>query len=218
MSFEPPRTDPAPESELPIGSEPAKRFVTESALLEDAFRLAVQIANSGLRPTMIVGLWRGGSTVGIYVQECLQRLGIETDHIALRTSYRGLSSYREMVDHADSEIRVHGTQYLLETLNREDSLLIVDDVFGSGSTMHAVIRRLTSRLKRNSPHEIRSAVVWYKPAENRTGRPPDFHVNETDEWLVMPYELVGLAEHEIRANKPWLGPILDSLDLPEGES
>ena len=34
----------------------------------------------------IVGLWRGGSPVGIGVQDCLEYLGVETDHIAIRTS------------------------------------------------------------------------------------------------------------------------------------
>ena len=109
-----------------------KHYVQEPALLQDAYRLGVQIANSDFRPTFIVGLWRGGSVVGIAVQECLQYLGIESDHIALRTSYRGIAGYNQMVNNPDEEIRIHGTQYLLETIQHEDSLLIVDDVFSSG--------------------------------------------------------------------------------------
>ena len=62
-----------------------KRFIGEQELLEDSYRLAVQIHHSGFRPDFIVGVWRGGSTVGIYVQECLQYLDVETDHIAIRT-------------------------------------------------------------------------------------------------------------------------------------
>ena len=46
-----------------------KRYITESELLSDAYQLGLQIANSGFRPTFIVGLWRGGSVVGIAVQE-----------------------------------------------------------------------------------------------------------------------------------------------------
>jgi len=191
-----------------------KRYVGETALLQDAYRLGVQVAESGFRPTFIVGLWRGGSTVGIAVQECLQHLGIRTDHISVRTSYRGLQTYGRMVANPEAEIRVHGTQYLLDTLNAEDGLLIVDDVFASGLTMAAVLDRLGSRLKRNTPHEIRIAVPWYKPAHNRTDRTPDYHVNTTDEWLVMPYELSGLTREEIATNKPWVMPILDTLDEP----
>jgi len=189
-----------------------KRFITEQALLEDAYRLGVQIFNSGFRPTFIVGLWRGGSSVGIAVQECLQYLGVETDHIAIRTSYRGMNSYQQMVNNPKQEIRVHGTQYLLETLNEEDSLLIVDDVFSSGLTARAVVDRLSSRLKRNTPQQIKVASAWFKPASNRSGKKPDFYLHETDEWLVMPYEVAGLSDQEINDHKAYLRPILDTLD------
>ena len=66
-----------------------KIFLDEDTLIEESFQLATQIMASDFKPTFIVGLWRGGSSVGIYVQECLQTLGVQTDHIALRTSYRG---------------------------------------------------------------------------------------------------------------------------------
>lgn len=192
-----------------------KHYVNETDLLHDAYRLGAQIAESGFRPTFIVGLWRGGSVVGIAVQECLQYIGVPTDHIAIRTSYRGLASYQQMIDNPDAEIRVHGTQYLLDTLNHDDSLLIVDDVFSTGLTTSAVIRRLSARLKNNMPADVRVAVPWYKPAHNRTTLKPDFYVNTTDDWLVMPYELSGLTHQEISEHKPWLLPILKSMD--EGE-
>ena len=92
-----------------------KRYLEEQQIIEDSFRLGVQIFESGFRPTFIVGLWRGGSAVGIYVQECLQTLGVQTDHIALRTSYPGLPDYQNMVE-TPERIRVHGTQYLIENL------------------------------------------------------------------------------------------------------
>lgn len=189
-----------------------KHYVTESDLLHDAYRLGVMVAQSGFRPTFIVGLWRGGSVVGISVQECLQYLDIPTDHISIRTSYRGLSTYQQMVDNPQTEIRIHGTQYLLETLNREDGLLIVDDVFSSGLTTSAVLARLQHRLKNNMPEQVRIAAPWYKPKLNRTDIKPDFYLHTTEQWLVMPYELSGLTREEIAANKPWMLPILDSLD------
>lgn len=189
-----------------------KHYVTEAELLQDAYRLGVNVAQSGFRPTFIVGLWRGGSVVGIAVQECLQYLGIPTDHIAIRTSYRGLASYQQMVDNPETEIRIHGTQYLLETLNHDDGLLIVDDVFSSGLTTSAVVNRLTARLKNNTPSDIRIAVPWYKSTRNRTTLKPDYYLHNTDDWLVMPYELSGLTHDEISENKPWLLPILNNLD------
>ena len=188
-----------------------KLFVTEEELLLDACHLGVRVFNSGFRPSFIVGLWRGGSSVGIAVQECLQHLGVETDHISLRTSYRGMQRYQRMVDEASTEIRVHGTQYLLETMNAEDGLLIVDDVYSTGLNVNAVIDRLATRMRRNLPHDIRIATPWYKPVRNRTGRVPDYYLHETDKWLVLPYELNGLSLDEILTHKPFLAPLMDRL-------
>ena len=184
-----------------------KQFIEEQALLEDAFRLAVNIFDSGFRPDFIVGIWRGGSTVGIYVQECLQYLGVKTDHIAIRTSYRGQPSYGEMIENPES-IRVHGLQYLFENLNREDKLLIVDDVLSSGYNVEAVINRLTRKCKRNMPEEVRVAVPYFKPGKNLSGREPDYFLHTTEDWLVLPYELQGLSTEEIAEYKPDLAPLI----------
>jgi hypoxanthine phosphoribosyltransferase len=187
-----------------------KRYIQEQELLEDSFRLAVKIYESGYRPNFIVGVWRGGSTVGIYVQECLQYLGIETDHIAIRTSYRGMNDYLKQLE-SDNEIRAHGLQYLFENMNATDNLLIVDDVYGTGRNVAAVVNRLQAKTKRNMPKEVRVAVPYYKPQLNQKHSPPDYYLHEYDEWLVLPYELTGLSEAEIHQNKAWIKPILDSL-------
>lgn len=188
-----------------------KHYIQEQDLLLDCFRLGVQIYESGFRPTFIVGLWRGGSSVGIVVQECLQTLGVEADHISLRTSYRGYSSYHAMVKDSDQNIRVHGTHYLLESLNATDSLLIVDDVFSTGYSAQAVINRIAQRTKRNMPQDVRIAAPWYRPVTKGADLKPDYYLHETDKWLVLPYEMEGLTAEEIALNKPFLKPILDSL-------
>lgn len=170
--------------------------------MEDSFRLGVNIHNSGFTPTFIVGLWRGGSTIGIYVQECLQTLGLQTDHIAIRTSYEGATHYAGMIDNPQQRIRVHGTQYLLESLNTDDKLLIVDDVFSTGLNVEAVIERLETRLKRNMPTDVRVATLFYKPGNRKTERCPDYYLRTSDEWLVLPYELDGLSHKELAEHKP----------------
>ncbi|MCH8506315.1 MAG: hypothetical protein LAT50_18655, partial [Ectothiorhodospiraceae bacterium] len=188
-----------------------RRFLTQGELVEDSFRLGVRIYESGFRPNFIVGLWRGGSTVGIYVQECLQTLGVATDHIALRTSYRGLHDYDAMVASPESKIRVHGTHYLLDNLNHDDRLLIVDDVFRTGYSVAAVLRRLNQQLKRNMPADTRIAALYQRPAANQTGLQPDFCLHETEDWLVFPYEMNGLSREDIDRHKPYLRDILDTV-------
>ncbi|MDH4047214.1 MAG: phosphoribosyltransferase family protein [Gammaproteobacteria bacterium] len=187
-----------------------KTFIAADDLLLDSFRLSSSIYESGFRPDFLVGLWRGGSAVGIAVQEGLDHFGVATDHIAIRTSYAGLSSYSQMVDKAEN-IRVHGLQYLLERVSAEHSMLIVDDVYSSGSSVRAVINELATKARRNLPQDIKTATVWYRPTE-RTVAPPDFYVHETRDWLILPYELSGLSLQELREHKPELAGVMDRLE------
>lgn len=186
------------------------RFIAANDLLLDSFQLAVNVFEAGFKPDFLVGLWRGGSAVGIAVQEGLEHFGVSTDHIAIRTSYRGQGSYSQMVDKAEA-IRVHGLQYLLENLCADHSLLIVDDVYSTGSSVDAVITQLSRKTRRNLPHDIRIASVWYRPTE-RTIRKPDYYVHETSDWLNLPYELSGLSVDELREARPELTSILDRLE------
>jgi hypoxanthine phosphoribosyltransferase len=188
-----------------------KTIIAANDLLLDSFRLAANIHESGFQPDFLVGLWRGGSAVGIAVQEGLEHFGVKTDHIAIRTSYSGPDSYSQMVDKAES-IRVHGLQYLLENLSAEHSLLIVDDVYSSGASVNAVLQQLSRKTRRNMPQEVRVATVWFRPTD-RTKRPPDYFVHETADWLVLPYELSGMSIEELREHKPELEPVIDRLEV-----
>lgn len=187
-----------------------KRFIEEQELIEDSYRLAVKIYQSGYRPDFIVGLWRGGSTVGIYVQECLQYLGVKTDHIAIRTSYRGMNDYHRQLQQG-TKIRAHGLQYLFENMNAEDNLLLVDDVYSTGRNVMAVISRLREKTRRNMSRDVRVAVPYFRPGFSEIEQAPDYFLQECHEWLVLPYELTGLTEEEIATCKPWVKPILDDL-------
>ena len=187
-----------------------KRFIAADDLLRDSFQLAAQIHEAGFLPDFLVGLWRGGSAVGIAVQEGLDYLGIKTDHIAIRTSYRGAPSYSEMVSEAES-IRVHGLQYLLESLGSHHSLLIVDDVYSTGSSVKAVIDQLAKKTRRNLPQDIRIATVWFRPTD-KTLRTPDYFVHETSDWLALPYELSGMTLNDLRKHRPELNGIIDRLE------
>jgi len=186
-----------------------KRFIGANDLLRDSFQLAANIYEAGFEPDFLVGLWRGGSAVGIAVQEGLEHLGVKTDHIAIRTSYTGAPRYSEMVSKAEA-IRVHGMQYLLENLCSHHSMLIVDDVYSSGSSVAAVIDQLTRKTRRNLPKDIRIATVWYRPTD-KTLRTPDYFVHETQDWLALPYELTGMSIAEIIEQRPELASIIERL-------
>ena len=130
------------------------------------------------------------------MQELLEYRGHPCDHIAVRTSsYTG-------IDQQDKEVKVLGTNYLIDNLDREHSLLIIDDVFDSGRSIEALLRELSTKCRRNLPETIRVATVYYKPSRNKTDLTPDYFVHETDDWLVFPHELQGLTDEEIREHKP----------------
>jgi len=185
-----------------------KRIIAANDLLRDSFKLAADIYASGFRPDYLVGLWRGGSAVGIAVQEGLDYFGVPTDHIAIRTSYSGADSYEKMLNR--KRIRVHGLEYLLDSVCAEHSLLIVDDVLSSGKSVRAVRKQLEKKARRNLPHDIRVATVWFRPAE-KTRKAPDYFVHETTDWLVLPYELTGMSVDEIKATRPELADIAERL-------
>ncbi|MFI4908158.1 MAG: phosphoribosyltransferase [Steroidobacterales bacterium] len=185
-----------------------KIFISADKLLADSLELARRVIASGMRPTFLVALWRGGAPIGITVQEVLEYHSIHTDHIAIRTS-----SYSN-IDERHKTVRVHATDYLVSRLSAEDELLIVDDVFDSGHSLEAVIEDLTRRCRRNLPEKIRIATVYYKPERRRTALAPDFFVHETSHWLVFPHELQGLTREEILAHKPVDASFLDASAAP----
>lgn len=173
-----------------------KTFITAQSLLDDSFRLGLRIMEDGFHPDYIIGIWRGGTPVGIAVQEIMNFHGYPSDHISIRTS-----SYEGIGQQSD-EIRVHGLHYIIENVNAEDSLLFVDDVFDSGRSIRAAIERITELSRRNTPRTIRVATVYYKPGRRKVDILPDYYIHKTDDWLVFPHELEGLSRDEVMASKP----------------
>ncbi|MBR9910735.1 MAG: hypoxanthine phosphoribosyltransferase [Gammaproteobacteria bacterium] len=186
-----------------------KHYISANELLQDSFRLGLDIVRSGFRPDFIVGVWRGGTPVGIAVQEILQVCGISTDHIAIRTSsYSGIAT-------RDKQVRVHGLEYLVDNVSRAHSVLLVDDVFDTGLSLAAVLQALQDKAAAAAPLDIRIATPWFKPANNRTDFRPHFYLHETDRWLVFPHELDGLTGAEIAQHKPGVKALLDEFALGE---
>lgn len=171
-----------------------KQYITAGRLLSDSIELAFKIIDSGFRPDLIVGIWRGGTPVGIAVQEIMEFVGINSDHIAIRTS-----SYTSIGER--TTVKVHGLEYLERHLTSDDKLLLVDDVYDTGLSIDGVLRELNA-FYHDSPPEYRIATPYFKPANNETDRVPDFYLYRTDNWLVFPHEIVGLSDREIIEDKP----------------
>ena len=144
-----------------------KTVLSARDLLEDSFKLGVRVLESGFKPTMIIAIWRGGTPVGMAVQEIMAYCGVESDHIAIRTSsYVGVDER--------GAVAVHGLNYIVKKICHDDRVLIVDDVFDTGNTVVAVLEELKKRARDNTPTDIRVAVPFFKPSRNETDIVPDY--------------------------------------------
>ena len=182
-----------------------KTVLSAQDLLEDSIELGIRILDSGFEPTMIIAIWRGGTPVGMAVQEVLAYCGIASDHIAIRTSsYVGVDQR--------GAVAVHGLNYIIKKICHDDRVLIVDDVFDTGNTIKAVVDELGSRARGNTPEDMRIAVPWFKPSRNETDLLPDYFVHETAEWLVFPHELDALTPDELRECRPEIATIVHGVN------
>lgn len=189
----------------------SKYFIDAQSLQEDAFKLGVNIMESGFRPTFIVGIWRGGAAIGATVQELLACCGCPTDHIAIRTSsYTGINQ-------RNRKIRVHGLNYLFKRLTSEDRLLLVDDVHDTGLSLREVLAQISKKCEQQ-PKEIRIATLYYKPSRNQVDFRPDYYLHESEQWLVFPHELLGLTADEIAEHKPGIRLVRDWLLARQGKA
>ena len=74
-------------------------------------------------------------------------------------------------------------QFPSDPLLHGQRVLVVDEVWDSGTTIAAVVERV--RLAGGSPT---TAVLHYKPTNSRVPIAPDHHVVATDAWVVYPYK------------------------------
>ncbi|MDH5622650.1 MAG: phosphoribosyltransferase family protein [Gammaproteobacteria bacterium] len=181
-----------------------KTVLSAKDLLRDSVELGIKVLESGFRPTMVIAVWRGGTPVGMALQETLSYCGIESDHIAIRTSsYTGVDKR--------GKVAVHGLNYIIKKICHDDRVLIVDDVFDTGNTIVAVIEELSRLARGNTPEDIRVAVPWFKPSRNETNIVPDYYLRETAEWLVFPHELDALTPEELREARPEIARIVQGV-------
>ena len=171
-----------------------KRFISANELLLDSYRLAKKVYTSGIKPDLIVGVWRGGSPIAIAVHEYFDFKGLPSQHCAIKAaSYYGIEA-----QHAD--INLSGIENLIELFQANQTVLLVDDVFDTGRSYRAIREQLRSTINELNI-DLKLASVWYKPENNLTEYTPDIYLNKTEKWLVFPHELCGLTTEEIKEGK-----------------
>jgi len=77
-------------------------------------------------------------------------------------------------------------QFPADPLLRGQRVLVVDEVWDSGTTIHAVVERV-----RQAGGLPTTAVLHYKPGRSRVPSVPDHHAATTEEWVVYPFKFGG---------------------------
>lgn len=175
----------------------SKIFISANDYLLDSFKLARQIMDSHWLPDVMIALWRGGAPVGVTVHEFFHYHALRPRHYVLKChSYTGILERQH-------QVTIDNIAYLKTNIKRSERVLIVDDIFDSGSTARAVLEQLT-----DLQVDLRFAAVYWKPKANLTNLTPDYYVRTTDEWIVFPHELDGLSRDEILAKDPQIHALL----------
>ncbi|MBI5001848.1 hypoxanthine phosphoribosyltransferase [Candidatus Woesearchaeota archaeon] len=175
-----------------MAEEVQKLFITPDSLRRDAVAVARQLYDAGYQPNRIIGLWRGGSPIGLYVHEALKVLGVRADYIPVIT--RG---YKDGADKPRARVAVQGLDSLAGVTRKDDNVLVVDDVWDSGRSIDQFFLMFEGATGDQFPDNIRVATVYYKPERNKSKRKPDHFIHKTDQWLVFPHELGDCTQEEI---------------------
>lgn len=77
-------------------------------------------------------------------------------------------------------------QFPADPLLRGQRILVVDEVWDSGTTIHAVTERI-----RQAGGVPTTAVLHYKPERSIVPGEPDVHAVTTDAWVVYPFKAGG---------------------------
>lgn len=173
-----------------------KHFIDSQTLLQDSFQLAKNIYQDEFIPDFIIGIWRGGAPIAMTIQEFFNFKGINVNHLPIKvSSYQGINQQNK-------NIVVDGISILAKSIKKEDSVLLVDDIFDSGRSIKALLDKMKSVMEDDFPLTVKVACPWYKPTNNQVNFMPDYYLHTSDKWLVFPHELSGLTFEELKNNKP----------------
>jgi len=143
-------------------------FVTWEDLEDLVARLAVKIWQSGYRPELIVGVSRGGLVPTRLLSDFLN----VRDVIVLGVSFyeaMGKTSKRPRITHP------------LSRDIRSKRVLLIDDVSDTGGSLQLAKRHVLSF----SPGDLLVCTLHRKPWSKFH---PDIYVEETDRWIIYPWE------------------------------
>jgi len=159
-----------------------KRRISYEEYSEAIDRIAIQISDSGFKPSHIICIARGGLRVG----DILSRI------FRVRCSYLGAESYQiaekgKISDQQKSEV-TFARDISSTTKNFGNNILIADDLVDSGLTLEKSLEFLLNHEPFKGKNiNFKTAVLYKKPKSKIT---PDYLVHDMKDnlWLIFYYE------------------------------
>ena len=140
-------------------------------------RLAIQIHDSGYRPTLLVGIMRGGAPM----IDVLSRV------FKLKCAYLAVESYSGKSTEDQQGELVFSREMSSTVQDMGGRLLLCDDLSDTGITLKKSINWLHSYPAIKEIESIKTAVLWKKKDSTFE---PDFCAQRLDSnpWIVQPFE------------------------------
>lgn len=147
-----------------------KLYVSEERLGEMCYNLADKISEKEKNLSQIVCVNRGGLVLGRYLSDALNlELGIIS-----------AQSYEKGEVRRKRNFIYFGGFSSMDPL--EGHILLVDDLVDGGLTLKALHKYFS---RKNEVSKVTTAVLFKKP---KSVFIPDYYLEETDKWVVFPYE------------------------------
>ncbi|MEJ5273929.1 MAG: phosphoribosyltransferase, partial [Spirochaetota bacterium] len=189
-------------------------FVFKSAkqILFESFLLGKKLYDMNIRPNHAISLWRGGTIVGIGINEYFRLQGVFINHTAITTS-----TYGE--NFTQKEVIVKGLEHVIKVVVPEDVLLIIDDIYDTGETISHLLSLLQHQTRKNMPHKVYVATLDRKPEKNLYNTNL-IYLNDYDKdcWVNYPHEISDLLidnqESILKDNNPNIFEILSKKSFP----
>ena len=140
-------------------------------------KLAIKIHESGFKPTMLIGIMRGGAPI----IDVLSRV------FKLKCAYLAVESYSGKGTEDQQGELVFSREMSSTVQNMGGRLLLCDDLSDTGVTLQKSINWLYNYPSIKNIEEIKTAVLWKKKDSTFE---PDYCAQRLDgnPWIVQPFE------------------------------
>ena len=120
---------------------------------DDSFSLAEKLYNSGVRPTFIYGVTRGGNYIAGPMSEYF-KWRYSRENFGIKPIIGSVVAHEYSYENRPGDVIVEGWAPSLSRISEKDTVLLCDDCFDTGNTIKALVKDIelhTPLRKKQSP-------------------------------------------------------------------